>query len=122
MGHSSETCVQSEMRPNKPDAVNPAIARWLTIEDQLRRVTDLKRSACKAGVDREGVRCCSYFALCLRVSVVECRRFHHRGTEAQRVERSDNAGSCCQSESELAGDFGDMDVLIAEPDAGGNSR
>jgi hypothetical protein len=28
---------------NKPDAVNPAMARWLTIEDQCRRVTDLER-------------------------------------------------------------------------------
>jgi hypothetical protein len=30
-------------KPNKPDAVNPAIALWLTIEDQWRRVTDLER-------------------------------------------------------------------------------
>ncbi len=29
--------------PNKPDAVNPAMALWLTIEDQWRRVTDLDR-------------------------------------------------------------------------------
>jgi hypothetical protein len=29
--------------PNKPDAVNPAMALWLTIEDQWRRVTDLER-------------------------------------------------------------------------------
>jgi hypothetical protein len=31
--------------PNKPDAVNPAMALWLTIEDQWRRVTDLERWA-----------------------------------------------------------------------------
>jgi hypothetical protein len=30
---------------NKPDAVNPAVALWLEIEDQWRRVTDLDRSA-----------------------------------------------------------------------------
>ncbi len=29
--------------PNKPDAVNPAMALWLTIKDQWRRVTDLER-------------------------------------------------------------------------------
>jgi hypothetical protein len=29
--------------PNKPDAVNPAMAVWSAIEDQLRRVTDLER-------------------------------------------------------------------------------
>jgi hypothetical protein len=29
--------------PNKPDAVNPAMALRLTIEDQWRRVTDLGR-------------------------------------------------------------------------------
>jgi hypothetical protein len=28
---------------NKPDAVNPAMAFWLTIEDHWRRVTDLDR-------------------------------------------------------------------------------
>jgi hypothetical protein len=28
---------------NKPDAVNPAMALWLTIEDHWRRVTDLER-------------------------------------------------------------------------------
>jgi hypothetical protein len=33
--------------PNKPDAVNPAMAFWLPIEDQWRRVTDLERSANK---------------------------------------------------------------------------
>jgi len=33
---------------NKPDAANPATAFWLTIEDQWRRVADLKRSACNA--------------------------------------------------------------------------
>jgi hypothetical protein len=31
------------MTPNKPDAVNPAMALWLTIESQWRRVTDLER-------------------------------------------------------------------------------
>jgi len=31
--------------PNKPDAVNPAMALRLTIEDQWRRVTDLERWA-----------------------------------------------------------------------------
>jgi len=31
------------MKPNKPDAVNPAMALWLTIEDLWRRVTDLER-------------------------------------------------------------------------------
>jgi hypothetical protein len=30
-------------RPNKPDAVHPAMALRLTIEDQWRRVTDLER-------------------------------------------------------------------------------
>ncbi len=30
---------------NKPDAVNPAMALWLTIEDQWRRVSDLERWA-----------------------------------------------------------------------------
>jgi hypothetical protein len=30
--------------PNKPDAVNPAIALRFAIEDQWRRVTDLERS------------------------------------------------------------------------------
>ena len=29
----------------KPDAVNPAMALWLPIEDQWRRVTDLERWA-----------------------------------------------------------------------------
>ncbi len=33
----------STFLPNKPDAVNPAMALWLTIEDQWRRVTDLER-------------------------------------------------------------------------------
>jgi hypothetical protein len=33
------------MRANKPDAVNPAMALRLAIEDQCRRVTDLERSA-----------------------------------------------------------------------------
>jgi len=31
---------------NKPDAVNPAMALWLAIENQWRRVTDLERWAC----------------------------------------------------------------------------
>jgi len=31
--------------PNKPDAANPAMTLWLTIEDQGRRVADLERSA-----------------------------------------------------------------------------
>ena len=30
--------------PNKPDAANPAMALWLAIEDQWRRVADLDRS------------------------------------------------------------------------------
>jgi hypothetical protein len=30
---------------NKPDAANPAIALWLTIADQWRRVADLERWA-----------------------------------------------------------------------------
>jgi hypothetical protein len=30
-------------RANNPDAVNPAMALGLTIEDQWRRVTDLER-------------------------------------------------------------------------------
>ena len=34
--------------PNKPDAANPAMALWLTIEDQWRRVADLERSAIRA--------------------------------------------------------------------------
>jgi len=29
--------------PNKPDAVDPAVALWLAVEDQWRRVTDLER-------------------------------------------------------------------------------
>jgi hypothetical protein len=32
------------MMPNKPDAVNPAMALRFAIEDQWRRVTDLERS------------------------------------------------------------------------------
>ncbi len=28
--------------PNKPDGPNPAMALWLTIEDQRRRVPDLE--------------------------------------------------------------------------------
>jgi hypothetical protein len=32
---------------HKPDAVNPAMALWLAIEDHWRRVTDLERSAIK---------------------------------------------------------------------------
>jgi len=35
---------------NKPDAVNPAMALWLRIEDQWRRVTDLERSANKTWI------------------------------------------------------------------------
>jgi len=31
--------------PNKPDAVNPAMALRFAVEDQWRRVTDLERSA-----------------------------------------------------------------------------
>jgi hypothetical protein len=31
------------MMPNKPDAANPAMTLWLTIEDQWRRVADLGR-------------------------------------------------------------------------------
>jgi len=31
------------MKANKPDALNPAIALWLTIDDRVRRVTDLGR-------------------------------------------------------------------------------
>jgi len=30
-------------QPNKPDAANPAMALWLTIEDQWRRFADLER-------------------------------------------------------------------------------
>jgi hypothetical protein len=33
------------IEPNNPDAVNPAIAHWLTIEDQWRRIGDLERYA-----------------------------------------------------------------------------
>jgi hypothetical protein len=33
-----------EQRSNKPDAANPAMALWLTIEDQWRRVAELDRS------------------------------------------------------------------------------
>jgi hypothetical protein len=29
--------------PNEPDAANPAMALWLTIDDQWRRVADLGR-------------------------------------------------------------------------------
>jgi hypothetical protein len=32
------------MMANKPDAANPAMTLWLTIEDQWRRVADLERS------------------------------------------------------------------------------
>ena len=32
------------MWPDKPDAVNPAMALWFAIEHQWRRVTDLERS------------------------------------------------------------------------------
>jgi len=34
--------------PNKPDAANPAMALWLTIEDQWRRVADLERYGLKS--------------------------------------------------------------------------
>jgi hypothetical protein len=34
---------QDTMPPNKPDAVNPAMALWFAIEAQSRRVTDLER-------------------------------------------------------------------------------
>lgn len=34
--------------PNKPDAVNPAMALRFAIEDQCRRVTDLERWAIDA--------------------------------------------------------------------------
>jgi hypothetical protein len=37
------TTVTNLMSPNKPDAVNPAMALRLTIEDQWRRVTDPER-------------------------------------------------------------------------------
>jgi hypothetical protein len=30
---------------NKPDSANPAMAFWLAVEDQWRRVADLERSA-----------------------------------------------------------------------------
>jgi len=30
---------------NKPDAANPAMTLWLTIEDERRRVADLERYA-----------------------------------------------------------------------------
>ena len=33
----------NEPWPNKPDAANPAMTLWLTIEDQWRRAADLKR-------------------------------------------------------------------------------
>lgn len=35
--------VTNQRSPNKPDAVNPAIALRLTIEDQWRRGTDPER-------------------------------------------------------------------------------
>ena len=38
----------SRRAPNKPDAVNPAMALWLRIEYQWRRVTDLERSVSTA--------------------------------------------------------------------------
>jgi hypothetical protein len=31
------------MKPNEPDAANPAMALWLTSKDQRRRVADLER-------------------------------------------------------------------------------
>ena len=31
------TFISGRQRPNKPDAANPAIALWLTTEDQWRR-------------------------------------------------------------------------------------
>jgi hypothetical protein len=31
--------------PNKPDAVNPAVTLWFTIEEHWRRVTDVERWA-----------------------------------------------------------------------------
>jgi hypothetical protein len=45
--HGDEEYCSVRMRfwPNKPDAANPAIALWLTIEDQWRRVADLERWA-----------------------------------------------------------------------------
>jgi hypothetical protein len=39
-------CPVQQMNPsNKSDAANPAMALWLTIEDQWRRVADLERWA-----------------------------------------------------------------------------
>ena len=35
----------ADTSPNKPDAANPAMTLWLTIEEQWRRVADLGRSA-----------------------------------------------------------------------------
>ncbi len=41
------------MKPNKPDAVNPAMALLFAMDDQLRRVTDLGRSLRRAPARRE---------------------------------------------------------------------
>jgi hypothetical protein len=38
---------------NNPDAVNPAMALWLTIGNQWRRVADLEFERCDAGRDQE---------------------------------------------------------------------
>ena len=42
--------------PNKPDAVNPAMALWLTIEDRWRWVTDLERSAAEQSFAADSVK------------------------------------------------------------------
>ena len=45
VGCRSPSVQKSMEKPNKPDAVNPAMALWLTTENQWPRVTDLERSA-----------------------------------------------------------------------------
>jgi uncharacterized protein YceK len=37
------TNISADGWPNKPDAANPAMTLWLTIEHQWRRVADLER-------------------------------------------------------------------------------
>jgi len=33
----------TSMLPTQPDTLNPAIGLWLTVEDRMRRITDLGR-------------------------------------------------------------------------------
>ena len=49
------TNISADGWPNKPDAANPAMTLWLTIEHQWRRVADLERWAPPVGGMRKAV-------------------------------------------------------------------